>query len=249
MMKKLFLITGLLLVLMVPMIVFPIGKNYQPRVGYTNSIWVPPTILHHTYTNGSGTTVTAEVGTNGTGANFTWVTGKSGAGFALDFNGSSAYTFSTVAYGVPVITITGWVFLDDNTTTQVLIESSDNYNSNDGTYLVLIDAGTIIVGVSRGAQTLLGTYTAPATGAWVHLSLVMTDTFGVPSKVYYNGVLQTAVSSVDNRIASGNFATFNLFKGSRNGSSLFYNGRVDDLRIYNLELSLAEVRLVMLDAK
>ena len=74
--------------------------------------------------------------------------------------------------------------------------------------------------------------TVLSTGVWYHA--VVTSAGGV-SKIYLNGVQ-------DGSNGTGNTATTTGFGVAHNNGDGYFNGRVDDLRIYNRALSVAEVK-------
>lgn len=207
-----------------------------------------PDILWWKMSDGSGTTVTASVGPNGV-TTAAWVTGSSGSGFALDFNGSSqdASTVATVTYGVNVITITAWLFLD--ATSGVVFDSSvgaldngfDTYINGAQFHSLMYDN---VSALYRDEY-----FTTPSTGSWFNIAIVFDSAANANSgrvRVYINGVSQTMTVAANNKTTANNFPVKTFYAGSF-GGSFFYDGRIDDLRIYGRELTGAEILQVVAD--
>lgn len=76
------------------------------------------------------------------------------------------------------------------------------------------------------------------TGVRVHIAI--TGTIGVSVKSYINGVLDATHATVSTTPASP--ATFQL--GGRPGSADYLNGELEDVRIYNRELSAMEIMTI-----
>lgn len=212
-----------------------------------------PTLLWWQLNTGSGTNVNAEVGP-ASSTNAAWVTGKSGSGYALDFNGSSHYakTDSSVTYASATkLTVCFWAYFDDTTTTQIVVESSPNINDWDNTFWCLLDSGTLefrIVGASSGKKGKSAT--APSTGAWTHIAAVLDwGTSGGDVSIYYNGSLQSMSTTVSTMSGTASVDNWPLNVGARNGgSAFFFNGRIDDLRVYTGDVS-ASLGAIIADPK
>ena len=224
----------------------------SPGKGSHGTAVAPPTpdLLWWKMTNGSGTTVTATVGINGT-TDATWITGKSGSGFALSFNGSSQ-DLSTVAteifYGVNTATVCGWVWVNSNVATQVIWESSENFNTSSDVYVCFVDAGTLYSAIRGTGGNRGESITAPATGAWYHLAVVYNNnTAAGDIKVYINGTEQSTTTYVNDKTAAAFIAEKEFNVGARNAGGLFLAGRIDDVRIYLSELTGAQITAVMND--
>ena len=193
----------------------------------------PPGILHWKLNEGSSTAITATVGPNGT-TDAAWLTGKSGSGFCLDFNGTDddAGTSSAVTYGTNTITVCGWFWFDSTAGTRMLFESSESYANTD-TFAAFVDTGVLYLANSGTTGTLTKNVAFTTTGAWVHLAFVLTPT---DCKIYVAGVSQV-VGTSGSRTGTANYSAQTLFVGARNRASLFFDGRIDDLRIYSGDVS------------
>ena len=206
-----------------------------------------PELLWWKMTDGSGTAVTATVGPNGT-TNADWVTGLSGSGNALDFNGSSdgLSSDSTIVFGTNALTVCLLVNLDSTSGTQILAESSANFGANPVAWAIYIDSGNIVGGIAQtGPLFRLEQCAAPSTGVTVAIAVVFerTTTSGNIT-IYFDGVAQTTTVPDNSLNSTTDFTTRSVYVGARNNASLWCNGRIDDVRIYNRALNSTEVAQV-----
>lgn len=220
-----------------------------------------PEILWWKFSDGSGSTVTATVGPNGAcgigSAAPTWIAGLNG-GFALQFDGidDTLSSASSVTYGVNIITVCCWLwwdaFANDD---KLLMESSNPFNSNNGTYIIdPNNNGGLAVGsyelAIQDSLTAPGFYreqyfTRPSAAAWHHYCFVFDNSTTTGNiKVYVDAALTSTSIGISSKTGSNNFSAQILYLMSRGNSSLFGAGRLDDLRIYNRELSAGEVTAV-----
>ena len=214
-----------------------------------------PDILWWKLNEGSGTSI-AGSGSNGGDGGATdadWLTGKNGSGYALDFNGinDDANTSASITYGTDKLTFCGWFYFDDITSTQVIMESSANWNSSSDSFLIYLDAGAFFAGLrDNGAKYRVESITAPSVGSWVHLAVLLdfSSATGRDVKIYVNAVEQSTTISTNYSPIARTFAAYKLYVGARGGTSLFFNGRIDDLRIYTGDKS-ADLTAIMNDAQ
>ena len=113
------------------------------------------------------------------------------------------------------------------TATEVLFETSTNYNFADGTFIIFNDSSVLSVGVHTGTSGSSGhnkaDYSLPSTGANHHFVALLNKANPSGSKVdlYIDGVLQTPTSRRDDANDTANFTSNDLYIASRAGSSLF----------------------------
>jgi Concanavalin A-like lectin/glucanases superfamily len=214
-----------------------------------------PDILWWKMSNGSGTAITAAVGGAGT-TDATWLTGSSGSGFALGFNGSSqeATSNAAVTYGASTLTLTVWLYINDRTTTQIVVESSVNNNTVIDTFYILIDAGNLYVGIfGNSGNNTIKSISAPATGAWHHYACIYDNNLATAGasgnvKLYLDGSLQSMTDLIVSKDGiNNNFSSNILYLGARGGTTLRFNGRLDDLRIYTTELTSTQIGQIYAD--
>lgn len=192
--------------------------------------------------NGSGTSAT-DASTNGNTGTLTngptWTTGQIGS--AVDFDGTddsvnigtdSSLVFTTVE------TVSAWVYMDalpgSGTTGTIFYK----YSSGDSNYYyslgIFNNAGPIKVRFSTGGGGAATDSTSSVSaGQWYHI----VATFNRPTvSIYINGILD--------KTGTDNVASFASGSGTaRIGgiTSNYFNGKIDDVRVYNRALSADEV--------
>jgi hypothetical protein len=197
-----------------------------------------PDLLWWKLNEGSGTALASSATdtTHGGTTDASWVTGKSGSGGALDFNGTShdSAMTNTVAFGTNKLTVSFWLYLDSTAGTQIIFESSESVNSNPDGFAAFIDAGVLNLRLMDNASgNRIEAMTIPATGAWHHY-LVLLDNSSANGDVraWLDGSEQTLTLGTDTKGVARTFATYVLYVGARASNDLFYNGRLDDFRVY-----------------
>ena len=205
---------------------------------------IPPTaslVAAYSFNEGTGTTVadasgTGNVGTIGTA---TWSTlGKNGS--ALSFNGTTA---RVTVPDSPTLRLTGamtleaWVFPTAVTSIwrDVIFKGEDNYYlMATATNLSRPVAGGIFSG-SYGEA--FGTSALPA-NTWTHLAATYD---GATLRLYVNGV------QVGSKAQTGTLATSSnpLNIGGDTFYNQYFDGRIDDIRIYNRALAPTEIQTDM----
>ncbi len=229
---------------------------YSPVASVVTGVVVPPTsvpglISHWKFDEGAGTIAGDSVGTiSGTilgGAQ--WTTGKSGS--AILFDGIN----DNVSMGSPTLlddrrpyTITAWINPDIGYSGNIL---SKRKNGQAGFWHININS------ISNNIAWLKDTSQTPTqwvqTGAnvlsannWQQIALSWDGTLNAQGvKVYVNG---TEVGSYLNRrngtgaLLSDAAANFNI--GSRDGVLDFFEGKIDEVRVYDRVLSDTEIQTV-----
>jgi hypothetical protein len=120
--------------------------------------------------------------------------------------------------------------------------SKNNHGGADGWFLstVAIAAGATVDGLTMGLEKVFQPYAFPyADGAW-HQVVGVWDRDGNGS-IYVDGVLLGAFD-ISSKAAANVQTSFVTCIGCRdNGASAFFNGLLDDVRIYSRALSAAEI--------
>jgi chitodextrinase len=210
-------------------------------VGQTSGL-----VAAYNFNEGSGSTVTDLSGNNLTGkiVGATWTTGGK-YGNALSFNGTSSY----VDLGNPAalqltgsITIEAWVkAAADPTNDGQIVAKSDNTS---GWQLKTSpdtgpEAFAVAVTNSSGARTQRYSTTIRSLNTWYHVAGVFNAITGV-FDVYVNGVLNSG--TLRGSIPASNLnAAVSASIGRRTGG-YYFNGTIDEVRIYNRALSVTEIR-------
>ncbi len=196
----------------------------------------PTPVAAYGFDEGSGTTVAdaSGSGNTGTAANTTWATGKYGQ--ALSFNGSSSRVTVPDSASLRLtgaMTLEAWV----NPTTissawrDVIEKGNDNY------YLMATSdnagrpAGGAINTTTYGTANL-------ATSTWSHLAFSYD---GSSLRLYLNGTLVSTTAKSGNIATSTNALTI----GSDPFYGQYFNGLIDELRIYSLALTQAQIQTDM----
>jgi len=201
------------------------------------------------FDEGTGsTTKDTAASNNGTITGATWKSTSDGcpSGNCLYFDGDDYVTTPSFALSGTVLTVTGWVKMGfDATYDQSILTDSPqsatvgyfwlqrrkNYNTlrllyANGTANVAVDMSTFFTGYDN---------------TWVHF-IVVCDFSGASTKFYRNGELvqtsamTTPVFPITNRVK---------YLGAYNSSNhKIQNGSLDDIRIYNRELTASEIKAI-----
>ncbi|MDB6109038.1 MAG: type sorting protein [Pedosphaera sp.] len=190
---------------------------------------------------GSGITTADASGNNNAGALIngpTWLTpGKVGPA-ALQFNAASLQLVS-VPDAVSLdptngLTITAWVNAANWSGNRRVLQKGDGDNQ----YRLLAEGGVFKFDLS-GVGSL--TTTLPAVGTYVHVAGTWN---GTTMAIYYNGVLKASLAAA----GTNRTTTDTLAIGAKNGSGTagdYFQGTLDDVRVYNRGLSASEISVVM----
>ncbi|OWK38305.1 LamG-like jellyroll fold domain-containing protein [Fimbriiglobus ruber] len=213
------------------------GGGLTAQAAIEDTTVVP--FAHWRFDDGSGTTTADASGNNhpGTIANATWTTGVSGS--ALSFNGSTAkVTFGTgpSLNGTTDFTLAAWV-RTTATTNGVIVQQRDA-NGYVGEYRFSVASdGTVHLMVygSTGYQYDFGTTQAVNDGQWHQVTAVRQGTNGY---LYIDGTLSASATGTVQSLSG----TISVAVGAdiRDNDS-YFNGDIDDVRIYNTALTAAQI--------
>lgn len=166
----------------------------------------------------------------------------------LSFSGTNQYgSVSLDLSTTNVITIAFWMkwnaFQNDD---KLAFEFSSNFNNSTTGFLIDPDessSGKFWISVHGNAGYNNAAFTRPSAGVWHHYAFVLNKGATAASEVtpYVDGIAvpyTKSAYSVDN---TNSFGSNTLFVMSRNGSSLFGAGSLDDVRIYTTALSAAQI--------
>jgi len=200
--------------------------------------------LHLPLNEGSGTSA-ADASGHGLKASLatgaSWGAGRvSGSALALDGTSGHLVLPSGVMAGLSDFTIAVWVYWNSASTFGRVFD----FGSSDIAYLALIprdSSGHLRCSISGttwyGEQTMAAESALP-TGRWVHLAVTLAGTVGT---LYVDGTAAATNSAIS-------FAPFQLGDTSQNwlgrsqySADPYFNGRLQDLRLYSGALSASQV--------
>jgi len=214
-------------------------------------------VAYYKFDEGSGTTAydSSENGNNGTIYGASWIDGKMGK--ALRFNGSNNYveipSSPTLNSITSQITIIAWIKTNfsqrgtivenwyyDKTVTPQIGERAYICTAESGA-----DAGKFEFGLSPYGNGSGGVWlksnTAVTPNQWVHVAFVSNAT---NMSIYINGSLDATTSAPSQIHISNHSIHIGAWNAKEEGSPLysnFFNGTIDEVKIYNRALSAEEI--------
>jgi len=161
-------------------------------------------------------------------------------GNCLLFNGSTNYvsfeSSSTLnSLGVSGLTLEAWIYLTTSSGVNSIIRKTGDYN-------LYINNGKLCaevwqLGVGNASMKYINGTTNIPLNIWVHVSATWNGSIGA---LYING------SNESSNISSGNVSNSeNLFIGKSSIYSQYFNGKIDELRIWNSCLTQATIQANM----
>lgn len=169
------------------------------------------------------------------------------------FNGSSSFArvgFDAGPYTKATISFWLWWDAFNNSDSQIAIEYTGNYNSNQAFLVEPNDtSGSFGFKIHSGSSYCAALVTRPSAAAWHHYAMVMdlTLTSSQVTAVYIDGISQSITYSV-NTISVGN-TTFSvgghIYFLNRGLASLFGAGRISNFNFHNKLLAENEIRSLM----
>lgn len=186
----------------------------------------------------SGTTAADSTGTNNaTLGNVSWVAGK--IGNAAAFNGTNASgEAGKIDFATGNFTVAHWVKVTGFKSFAGIFNNRSSASGNIGFHTRTDDTNSLSALIDFGTTSKKLAVTNAATGTWYHVA-VSVDRAG-SMKLYVNGALS---GQVDISAFSATSLTNpdNVRLGRDQGSN-YFNGVLDDLRLYNSALSAAEIQ-------
>jgi hypothetical protein len=171
------------------------------------------------------------------------------ANTALGFNGTSdsGAIPSMNLSGTSQVTVEFWLKWEKYANNDALaMELTPNFNEVPGGFLVDPNApeygGTFGVGIGMNNTRNSIFFTRPSAGVWHHYAFVLNSTAPTGSEItpYVDGQ-PVAFQTESSGTGAGAFANSTLYLMSRDGNALFGAGTLDDLALYNTDLSAATV--------
>ncbi len=160
--------------------------------------------------------------------------------YALDFDGTNEYVSvpanASLNMGGSSFTLETWVKCSETFSTDVILIETGTWEV--GTYQLTAPTSSslkvLFNGRSSGNPTLSFNW---ADGNWHHIAGVFDNT-NDKLILYVDGVNKLEVTENN---APGN-ATLPLYLGARGGSSLWYNGEMDEVRIWNVARTQTQIQ-------
>ena len=172
----------------------------------------------------------------------TWVAGR--VGQALDLSGTGQYAIAPDSSSLDIstaITLAAWI-KPEKVATQNIMKKTVGTTTPNGYELSLSSAGYVFIRMNGSATYRLDSNIVyPTDGTtWMHVAATYD---GATITVYINGVLNT--SKAVTPVAIG-VNTTNLGIGAEPATTVInlYQGALDDARIYNRALNLAEIQVL-----
>jgi hypothetical protein len=197
-------------------------------------------LTHHwKFDETSGTTAPDSIGTNNITLSNSVLVGVAGKiGNAASFNGSNASgDAGKIDFGTGNFTVAHWVNVNGFKTYPAIFNNRSSASGNIGFHTRTDGTRTITALIDLGTTSKRLAVTNLATGTWYHIA-VSVDRAGL-MKLYINGALtgQVDISAFKTTSITN---TDNVRIG-RDQSSNYFNGVIDELRIYNTALSASEI--------
>lgn len=188
-------------------------------------------------------------GYNGTATDITYVADHNGeAGKAASFNGSSSKIVTALHQkGLTEYTISVWVKVPPSAGTKIIVCHKGVSGQGDG--IAITDKSFGLDG--DYALRFIEKKTALPTDTWYHITGVWKGSAGTSidqsqMKLYINGVLADDInilSAIDTRAVPFDEDTAMVI-GRHTAWNQWFNGSIDELRIYNRALSAKEIKLL-----
>lgn len=149
--------------------------------------------------------------------------------------------------GISTMTVAMWMYWVYSNNSDIMLESSADFNSNTGAFVLGANnaGGSFDLGIRTGVGTFnYSRFTRPSGSAWHHYAFCFNRGGGatqIPA-VYVDGVSQSLTPVFADTTGTGGFGNYVWNFMSRNATSNFGEGFLDDVRIYNRVLPAWEVK-------
>jgi hypothetical protein len=211
---------------------------------------VTPDLLWWKLNEGSGTTIAGTAATSDDGTtDADWATGKSGSGSCLNYDGSSddSLTDANIAWGTNIITICGWLYLDSTASDRLVwtTTSLDPFGSHANDATAFISGELLYLQLFGTTNRRRENMAVPSTGSWKHLLVVYdASTATGDMRLWLDGAEQTLTLGDNLHDGTSNFVTDKFVCGMRLGGSMFYDGKMDDVRVYSGDRSASVANII-----
>jgi hypothetical protein len=196
---------------------------------------------HWAFNEVAGSTA-ADASSNGhTGAitGASWTTGRIGG--ALNFDGNDYVDMGDVLdFPSPAdFTIAAWInpTTIDTSDQRTIVSKWAGSGSNERTFRFEIEKDRTMVVLLAAKENVVKGNTVLQTGNWYHVALTVSQSDNTV-RLYVNGIEEDANTNFTTSLGNSSQP---LHIGNRSDNSQFYNGLIDDVRIYDSALSSGEV--------
>jgi hypothetical protein len=236
------------------------GDSGVPDVADGGALGCPdasdPTLeAYYRLDEGAGTVVTdcSSHGRNGAmvGAPGSWTTGKLGSALVVssDDAGSGCVDIPTFPNITGALTVAAWVRVDKAPAPNLpgfIVDKSMNLNTEGWRMSTEASGGDFALtlgGIGDAGLDQFGSQKGFDLGSWMHVAVVVDP--ATHDAIYVNGVLDTTKSSPSATVASG----ADLRLGCRGDTSptTFFDGALDEVRIYSRALAASEISALYTD--
>jgi YD repeat-containing protein len=233
-------------------VVLKVQSNYSNVVSAT-----PGLIDYWRMAETSGTSFADAIGGHtATALNGVTLGGAGALAGGADSNPSASFDGSNDAASAPLnlsgtnkLTIEFWLkwssFANND---DLAFEFTPNSSNTNGGFFVDPNSSELLalsrfgVGIGRSTSRNTAYFTRPSANVWHHYAIVMDSSATASQQVipYVDGVA-VSYTKLNSGTGAGNFANSTLYFMSRNASSLFGKGNLDEVAIYNKALTAAEI--------
>lgn len=158
-------------------------------------------------------------------------------GPAWNHTGSSALSVANLLNGSTSSEITVALLVQGGSGTTVLCESSANYNSNYGAFIVYVNSGPVQAAVKGASQSPWNTTTSFATAQWRMIGFSAGLATATEMKGYVDGCEDGSMGTTTTVTA---YTDQTLYIASRAGTSIFHTGGIADVIVWNRRLHAGE---------
>lgn len=153
---------------------------------------------------------------------------------AYEFNGTSDYIDTQTSFDYQDRTVSVWAMAYDTSSIRRILDQNAN-SLNYGAFTTVYMNGDLLGNAGgEGGNQILPT---PTLNAWYHIVLVRNAT---TTKIYVNGTLTHTGTPSSN--GSSAYPNPQLVIGTmRSKDDQFFSGKIDDIQIYNCELTAAQI--------
>lgn len=221
------------------------NRSLSPAEVAKLASWAPGPVGYWKMDENTGITANDTTGTGNTGtltSGPTWQPGKFGSN--VNFDGSDDYILVTDSNSLDVttnFTISAWIYGDTFASGEYYIVSKDGVGTDTtGAYNFFAQAGARLCYETnnQGGGNVCTTSGAIVAGSWYHVAVVFDSLTSRGASFFVNGVKQD-YNNANTTIAPTALST-NLLIGRR-GNAQPFDGKIDDVKIYNYTRTDAQI--------